>query len=139
MRETLTELLMTPIECDSYDCITCEYSLGDEKCQRHISERTADHLLANGVIVPLVFVVSTVYYIYDLLGEICIKEMRVVECTFDEQGLYLLEAEDFDRHMSILFTRNHTFHSFETLRFSKEEAEKAVAEFSNENDLHSRW
>ena len=94
--------------------------------------RLADHLLANGVILPPVWVGSTVYYIYDLLGEMCSKEMSVVECTFDEQGLYSLRAETFDHRISLPFSRKHPYYSLNTLRFTKEEAEKALKERSEE-------
>ena len=97
-------------------------------------EKIADHLLANGVIVPPIFVGSTVYYIYDLLGEICVKEMRVVECTFDEQGLYSLRADSFDHHMSLPFSRNHPYYSLNTLRYTKAEAEKALSEMNKEGE-----
>ena len=98
------------------------------KSNPRVIEMLADHLLANGVFVPQVWIGSTVYYIHDLLGETCSKEMRVVECVFDQQGLRSLRADTSDRRMSLPFSRNHPYYSLNTLRFTKEEAEQALAE-----------
>lgn len=49
-RDKLIELLATEVECNKSgrgDCSLCEYRYADDKCVRHISEITADYLLAN--------------------------------------------------------------------------------------------
>ena len=129
MRDRLIELLNAADKrcSDTKRCADCVGFGHGNECVNHL---IADHLLAEGVVVPQVWVGSTVYYIYDILGEICFKEMCVVECVFDKQGLYSLRAETFDHRMSLPFSRNHPYYSLNTLRFTKEEAEQALRERS---------
>ena len=97
----------------------------------HEREEIADHLLAEGVIVPPVWVGSTVYYIYDILGEWRMQEMRVILCTYDEQGLYSLRAKSLNGNQDLHFTRSHPYYHLDALRFTKEEAKKALISFRN--------
>lgn len=131
MRERLIELLINAPECDKVDengFCTCEYSNDIAKCEKYRMSRVADYLLAERVIVPPIWVGSTVYYIYDILGEWRIQEMRVTSCTFDEQGLCSLRAKSLNGNQDLPFVRHHPYYNFDVLRFTREEAEQALAE-----------
>lgn len=55
MRDRLIELLLKDLECDKNgngNCEMCEYKYADKKCEKYLIRILADHLLANGVILP---------------------------------------------------------------------------------------
>ena len=56
-------------------------------CARHWAEVIADHLLANGVIVPPCKVGQTVYYISGFNGDEKICGKKVKRILFDNEGL----------------------------------------------------
>ena len=121
MRESLIELI-GDAQCE---WLNEGYEHTTNKC---LAEYVADELLAKGITVSPVWPGSTVYYIYDILGEWCMQEMRVTLCTFDEQGLYSLRAKSLNGNQDLSFVRHHPYYNFGVLRFTKEEAEKALAE-----------
>ena len=86
-------------------------------CARHLAEIIADHLLANGVIVPPCKVGDTVYYITGIHGRI------VGEATVEE--IYFSES-DFSFLVSTKYT-SFVLQQYE-VRFTREEAEKALKE-----------
>lgn len=60
-REKLIELIVNADTYDSYECKLC--TKDDDACDCCYAEKLADHLLANGVIVPPCKVGDTVYEI----------------------------------------------------------------------------
>lgn len=78
------------------------------------AEQIADHLIANGVIVPPVKVGQTVYRVYRESN--IIVEQSVMSVGVDEEGLYIetFEAMYYELHFNWL------------LYFTREEAEKAL-------------
>ncbi len=65
-RDRLIELLRAemPTECDNYEsCQGCPYAPDPDGCYQSLAAATADHLLANGVILPPVKAGDTVYEI----------------------------------------------------------------------------
>lgn len=55
MRDRLVELLLEDVGCEKDgrgDCSVCEYKYSEDGCIKHLATLLADHLLANGVIVP---------------------------------------------------------------------------------------
>jgi hypothetical protein len=136
MRERLIELLLQYKEhpektCPEYGtntpCEGCKYDLGDD-CDR--TGRFADHLLANGVIVPPVAVGDDVYYIkggYYKKPQYCevSRPCKVVEVSLKLQ-------RNGNRVMRGFITDNGTRYSFDsigkTVFLTREEAEKALAE-----------
>ena len=66
MRDRLVELLRADMrnECDKHeDCLDCPYYNDEDACYEHLATVCADHLIANGVIVPPCKVGDTVYMI----------------------------------------------------------------------------
>lgn len=91
-------------------------------------ERLADHLLANGVIVPPCKVGQTVYAVSNYYG----GEWQIYECRVDNFTVY--EKNTF---MSISNPEGYNFGANiceigKTVFITKEEAEKALAERSAE-------
>lgn len=127
MRDRLIKLLETDVECNKDghgDCSMCEYKYADDKCAHYLSNIIADFLLANGVIVPQVNVGDKLYYISSV-GKIVENEVWYVGAfakgtCYTEEGTPILTSVflDCDAHRHYYFT--------------KEEAEKALAERSGE-------
>lgn len=94
-----------------------KHTLADH-LKKETIERVADHLLANGVIVPPVKVGQTVYraYIKDL------GEEEVLEVGMDDEGVFFETTE----------ARYYEWHFNKCVYFSREEAEKALKETHNE-------
>lgn len=61
-RDRLIELIVNADTYDSYECKLC--TKNDVSCRRCGAEKLADHLLANGVIVPPCKVGQTAYYLF---------------------------------------------------------------------------
>ena len=55
MRDRLVRLLRADMhtECDKHeDCLECPYQNDEDACYEHLATMCADHLIANGVILP---------------------------------------------------------------------------------------
>ena len=107
MRDRLVKLVL---ECNTF---TPEYA---EQARLH-AEYVADHLLANGVIVPPCKVGQTVYYITGIHGRI-VKEATVEEIYFSESDFSFLVST---KYSSFVLQRHEVY-------FSREEADKALKE-----------
>ena len=116
-RERLIELLKndncpSPMLCDK----NCKYS----KLKRCYEERTADYLLANGVIVPPCKVGDDIYYINEYGKVGCAKKYV--------QGIIYLGGSDFEiMDMDENIDKIGTRYCF----LSREEAEKALERMRN--------
>ena len=86
-------------------------------CAKHWAEIIADHLLANGVIVPPVKVGQTVYYITGTHVRF-IVEATVEEIYFSESDFSFMASTEY----SSVALQIHDVY------FSREEAEKALEE-----------
>lgn len=99
-------------------------------CTKDVAEDIADHLLANGVIVPPVKVGQTLHVIEDrwnaqkILWEKRISEIKVNRIYYDEDGFWI---ED-------IYGYNYYPKCFGKIVFlSKEDAEKALATVTDTN------
>lgn len=120
-RERLIELLKSdscesPMLCDP----NCKYA----SLKRCYEERTADYLLANGVVVlPVDIIGNTLWFINCDDNIVCDKIYRIIIS---------------DRHDVYIFLQNSDDESYELsdigkfLFYTREEAEKALAERSDE-------
>ena len=126
MRDRLVELLCN-VKCEGEECFgNCPHRIG-QKCNKVQRLEMcsvfaiADHLIAEGVIVPPCKVGQTGYYISGIHGTL-IKEAKVEEIYYGEGG--------FAFHMCARYT------DFDLLEnevyFTREEAERALAERSEE-------
>ena len=87
----------------------------------HTARNVADHLLANGVIVPPVKVGHTVY---DYAGRECI----VISVHFYNDGLPSFTTERTGYH-NVKIHQTHTFNKIgESVFLTREDAEKVLAE-----------
>lgn len=86
-------------------------------CARYWAEVIADHLLANGVIVPPCKVGDTVYYSTGIHGRI-VGEATVEEIYFSESDFSFLVNT---KYTSFVLQQHE-------VRFTREEAEKALEE-----------
>lgn len=103
MREKLIELIQKSV-----------------RCARNWAEVIADHLLANGVIVPPCKVGDDIYYINEY-GKVCCSEK-------DVQGIIYLGGSDFEiMDMDENIDKIGTRYCF----LSREEAEKALERMEN--------
>jgi hypothetical protein len=87
-RDRLIELIVNADTHDSYECKLCTKK--DTSCTRCGAEKLANHLLANGVIVPPCKVGDTVWY--ELYGEI--ESAVVYSCVgvLKKQGFEITDA-----------------------------------------------
>lgn len=115
-RERLIELIKQSTQkCDTTDCNRCKY-WNTNDCG---AARMADILIKNGVIVPPCKVGDTVYFVYG--GIINPHKIKRFEMT--EYGNFAFS--------SLMFT----FEEFgKTVFLTREEAEKALAERSENDD-----
>ena len=125
MRDRLVELLLADVGCEKDgrgDCSMCEYKYSEDGCIKHLATLLADHLLANGVIVPPCKVGDTVYVLFGEPSH-TIKEFRVRTIVFGET------------HDSIGFTNKSLFTIWDkrwydyfgkTVFLTREEAEQAL-------------
>ena len=129
-RERLIELKINFIE--NFDCGNCKPS--NDKCKKCLSEKEADYLLANGVIVPQCKVGDTVYIIN--------RANKLQEMIFDSVDLRFTCANDADCMCGSLcndIVHNVCQHRFKndfsdfgkTVFLTREEAEKALKERSD--------
>ena len=118
-RDRLIELLNEAEDiCDgTFDCDECEYNPSDNNCR---CELTADHLLANGVIVPPCKVGQTIYYADDFLG--IVEKCKVYGFTFVNKKINLLVDNGELKFLTL------TWHS------TKEEAEQALKDMRKEDE-----
>ena len=116
-RERLIELIVNADVHDSYECKLCTKK--DTSCTRCGAEKLADHLLANGVIVPPCMVGDTVYRIYTRSW---VGEDKVDYFIITERGLYYVDDKG----------RETSCDKFgKTVFLTKEEAEQALKERNN--------
>lgn len=126
MKNRLIELLRAeiPTECDKHEnCIGCPYEFNEESCIASLAASTADHLLANSVIVPPVNTGDTIYSISTgKLNELRVESISAtmyhdrinigVHATNYRGAFLLLEKCDFCK----------------TVFLTREEAEQALKE-----------
>ena len=107
-------------------CRGCEEYVKGENC---IDNIIADHLIANGVIVPPCKVGDTVYYISSIhigIHRSLIKSATVVEIIANSTG---------DSNLFVKSENGLSFEdSFDTFFFTREEAEQALKERCRKND-----
>ena len=109
MRDRLIELITN---ADTYDSYACKLCTDDDSCELCYAKKLADHLLANGVIVPPCKVGNTVYEIdADNPFE---EELRVIESKVE--GFYIGTS------------RNLHSTNCKTVFLTKEDAERALKE-----------
>ena len=126
MRDRLIELKTQFVE--NFDCGDCKPD--NVKCRKCLTEKEADYLLANGVIVPPCKVGDTVYY---LTTEDTEKELNVTDIFcgtvqglgFDGTNIWISA-----KYTNGLFYYHKSTDFGKTVFITKEEAEKALAERS---------
>ena len=116
-RDRLIELIVYADTDDSYECKLC--TKDDVSCRECGASKLADHLLANGVIVPPCKVGDTVWLVYPLNGTIESREVKSIDL---EDLSYFLE-----------FTNGHCYSDWKGeydkyLFLTKEEAEAKLKE-----------
>jgi hypothetical protein len=92
-------------------------------------EKAADELLANGVIVPPCKVGDMVYSIK--FGDVI--ELIVKDFLCDRNGLYSLVVSRKDKYQKCTFEYNRFRGDLNYIKFSQDEAEKALAEKNKNN------
>jgi hypothetical protein len=121
-RERLIELKAQFVE--NFNCGNCKPE--ESKCKKCLTEKEADYLLANGVIVPPCKVGDKVYYI-SAVGNIIENEITHI-------GIYC-KGKHYNEQRGIkvpLFTSTFLLDTDDHYR-SYEEAEKALAERIGDN------
>ena len=96
MRERLIELLLADVSCgkDGHgDCSMCEYESAENECVKYLATRLADHLLANGVIVPPSQPGSEVFFAGLESGEILRGEL--ISYSLDAKNLWFYCRYDY--------------------------------------------
>lgn len=96
-------------------------------CARHWAKIIADHLLANGVIVPPCKVGDKIY----TYGAKRVKEWKITFCGENSRGEFLFKAVD-EGFKNLLDFWNYEIGK--TVFLTKEEAECALAERVGRND-----
>lgn len=132
MRDKLIELLTTEVECNSGghgDCEMCEYKYADKECERHISEITADMLLANGVIVLPCKVGDTVYYPVFATDRVLLY--KVISIKLNSKGLYVV----CENHLSKSQMTHRATQIGKTIFLTQKEAERALTEARKKNEI----
>ena len=123
MRDRLVELLLTDVECDKDghgDCSMCEYKYADDECAKYFSERIADFLLENGVIVPPCKVGDIVYLYYPVRKGI--YEAVVDEINLTQKSNFIITRDlYFNRRQAVFFEQFG-----KTVFLTREEAERAL-------------
>ena len=122
MRDRLIELLKQKV-CPG-PCFVCEYYDAELKRPREYcaAESKADHLLANGVVVPPCKVGATVWF--ELYGQI--EAAVIYHCTYESshRGFFLSGAYAKDtRGLELSFVQNSLG---KTVFLSREEAEQTL-------------
>jgi hypothetical protein len=116
MRERLIELLGLRLTINVRNQMGSYDTIGERTLNRGDRERLADHLLANGVIVPPVAVGQTVYCIrYDKARKPFVKPLGVLSITAYGKGKFTVFTTKEDLWCVTAFP-------------TKEEAEKALRE-----------
>ena len=101
-------------------------------CARNWAEVIADHLLANGVIVPPCKVGDTVY---------CVNKNEIVECIVREysitsKGLDSLIISQKHKYTNCTFLHSKNLENLDKVKFTREEAEQALVNYgSSKNDV----
>lgn len=105
MRDRLVELMKTANVYDGYDCLLCEKP--NDYCEYCWTEKLADHLIENGVVVPPCKVGDTVYcidYILEIVEKCIVYGFYVInekiqlcvdngECKFVTTDWHYTKAE----------------------------------------------
>lgn len=121
-RERLIELLTANVPCDMDghgNCSVCEHRYSNEDCERHLVEVLADHLLANGVIVPPCKVGDRVYEL--------VNWCDYTNCHFEGGCSRCNDKGMVERK----FNYSHLGQLGKTVFPTKEEAERALAKVTN--------
>lgn len=124
MRDRLVELL---VKDDIFDERECGMCTRDNYCVRCGSEMLADHLIANGVIVPPCKVGDTVYYIegaYYNSQRLTARPIKVTEISW--------KCDRSGRDLGFALIANGTRYKFssigKTVFLTKEQAEQKLKE-----------
>ena len=125
MRDRLIKLIINADTYDSYECKLC--TKDDDACDCCYAEKLADHLLANGVIVPPCKVGDTVHYIegayYNSIRQTA-RPIKVTEISW--------KSSRSGKDLGFALIANGTRYKFssigKTVFLTKEEAERALAE-----------
>ena len=112
-RDSLIELIVNADTYDSYECKLCTKK--DASCTRCKAEKLADHLLANGVIVPPCKVGDKVYYIAG-------KKVYKSKCHAITQHKSGLQIHLYD------YDGDNARYSTKDVFLTKEEAEQKLKE-----------
>ena len=120
-RERLVELLKNDNCPSSFVCdANCKY-INSENC---LAERTADYLLANGVIVlPVDIIGNTLWFINCDDNIVCDKIYRIIISDSHDVYIFLQNSGDEPYELSDIG---------KFLFYTREEAEKALAEKDSE-------
>lgn len=118
-RDRLIELIVNADTYDSYECKLC--TKNDVSCRRCGAEKFADHLLANGVIVPPVNIGQTVY----TYGAKRVKDWKITFCGKNSRGEHKMIAADDDFKNMLEFW---DYDIGKTVFLTKEEAEEKLKE-----------
>ena len=139
MRDRLIALLRADMttECDKYDdCSACVYRYDENACYNHLASIAADHLIANGVIVPPCKVGETVYCINTFFQNdprINVCEVDAIHITSGKNRIghkktsYALVR---DTNMKQLSSRIYFENFGKTVFLTKDQAEQKLKELS---------
>ena len=136
MRERLTELIQNADTYDGHECKLC--TKDDVSCGRCGAEKLADHLLANGVIVPPVRVGQTVYSFCDCFGAILPYDIQNFSIGFlgkDIPNYWFWEAASHAPETDELLDEiEFDLENFgETVFLTRKDAERAILKRGDEN------
>lgn len=120
-RERLIELKTKFVE--SFECGDC--TPANDKCRKCLTEKEADYLLANGVIVPPCKVGDTIHQVIGCF----MAKYKVTQIRFDDimMWFYCENKEYVKEQEHFLFDETRIGR---TVFLTREEAEKALAERS---------
>lgn len=113
-RERLIELI------GNYPCM----NTAEDRFMESIASDLADYLLANGVIVPPVELGSRHKVYIPIKGTTVVYETKVYGIGIDEDGALVINPKEYPEDVVSI----NGFNIGKTVFFTKEEAEKALAE-----------
>lgn len=125
-RKRLVELKSQFVE--NFDCGDCQPE--NEKCRKCLSEKEADHLLDNGIVVPPVKVGQTIYYHFQFRNKSILPftrkaKVKKIYCSNNKMG-FVVDAELIDAKEKGIM-KSFDFDDFgKTVFTSREDAQKAL-------------
>lgn len=128
MRERLIELLGLRLPIIAINAMGSYDTVGERTLSHNDREKFADHLLANGVIVPPCKVGETLYFLYDNTfanrpnSTPHIYETKDWYFDIDEKGISILPRSIHS------YKGKHHYYLGKTVFITKEEAEKSLKE-----------